>query len=170
MITQDYLKSIINYNPETGVFTWKKRMSQNVKAGDVAGTNCDGYVKIRINSKGYRAHRLAFLYMTGEMPEQVDHIKGIKSDNRWEKIREATHSVNMRNKCINKNNQSGVCGVRFEEDRNKWAANIGANGKQKKIGRYGDKFEAICARKSAENKHGYHENHGRPAAGEVSWG
>jgi hypothetical protein len=103
MITQKYLKEIVHYDPDTGIFTWTINRKK-VSAGAVAGHNCNGYVSLSINNKNYRAHRLAFLYMTGEWPEfVVDHVNRIRSDNRWCNLRDVTQQVNSTNK-INHNN------------------------------------------------------------------
>ena len=88
-LTQDYLKSILHYDPDTGVFTWLKKLSNNTKVMGVAGTIAqDGYVKIRINSQGYPAHRLAWFYFYGTFPqEQLDHINLNRSDNAIKNLR-----------------------------------------------------------------------------------
>ena len=99
-LTQEYLKSILEYNPETGLFIWLKQVSNRIKSGSTAGTiRSDGYVKIIINRKIYFAHRLAWLYMTGKWPEDlVDHKDNIKHNNIWENLREANHSQNNKNR------------------------------------------------------------------------
>ena len=167
MLTQEYLKSILSYNPETGIFTWNKDIGRKIKAGDVAGgVECEGYITIGINNKIYKAHRLAWLYMTGKWPpNQIDHKKHIRNDNRFSQLRLATNEENGKNRSLNKNNTSGVSGVSWNVRDGIWQIQIRINKKRKNIGSFFDKFEAICCRKSAENKHGYHENHGRPAVG-----
>lgn len=100
--------------------------------------------------------------MTGSWPkEQIDHINHVRSDNRWINLREATNQENCKNRSISIRNKSGVVGVRWTKGKTKWAAYIHVNSKDKYLGFFFDKFEAICARKSAENKHGFHANHGR---------
>ena len=159
MITQKELRETLHYNPETGVFTWRKSRA-GVGVGSCAGTkNANGYIIICCYGKLYRAHRLAWLYMTGEWPkDQVDHENHIRHDNRWENLREATRQENHKNRSMYKNNTSGVTGVYW--DKGKWKAYIRVDEKDKNLGRFTDKFEAICARKSGDNKYGYHENHG----------
>ena len=166
-ITQEYLKELLTYDKESGDFVWLVSYGPMVKKGDVAGTlflcpNGKKYLVIRINRYGYKAHRLACFYMNGEWPvNEVDHQDGNGLHNWWDNLRLATHSQNQRNRRLNANNKSGVCGVFFEESRNKWTASIRGNGRQIKLGRRIDRFEAICLRKSAENKFNYHKNHGQ---------
>lgn len=160
-LTQEYLKQRLHYDHDTGVFTWVTS-AVAAKAGDSAW-HCaaNGYVAIMINRKPYYAHRLAWLYMTGEWPtEQIDHINHVKSDNRFFNLREVTHSENQRNRTCQSNNTSGATGVSWEGSRNKWRARIRVNGKQVHVGRF-DCFEAACdARKDAEAEYGFHPNHG----------
>ena len=148
MITQDELKEVLEYNPDTGIFTWKKVNSNRIKVGDVAGYkhNKDGYISIGVNKKRYLAHRLAYLYMTGNFPENdTDHINHIKDDNRWTNLRPATHSQNMRNKSMKKSNKSGYKGVTYY--RKKWFAQIRHNGKTLYLGYYNTPIEASLAYK-----------------------
>jgi hypothetical protein len=99
-LTQDQLKSVIDYDPVTGVFTWKVDVATTVPAGSEAGyVDAWGYRQIRIGNVLYQSHRLAFLYMMGRFPEMdVDHINRNSSDNRWENLRECTRTVNLLNR------------------------------------------------------------------------
>ena len=99
-ITQEYLKSILSYDPETGLFTWLVQKGARALVGSIAGTiRNNGYLKINIDKQLYYAHRLAHLYMTGEWPKNhIDHINGIKNDNHWCNLREATYSQNNKNR------------------------------------------------------------------------
>lgn len=112
MLTQQKLKSILSYDPLTGYFTRIASKLTN-KIGTKAGTiTSTSYISINVNGRSYQAHRLAFLYMTGEWPkEQVDHINGICDDNRWSNLRDCTRSENFRNTGARKNNKTGVKGV-----------------------------------------------------------
>ena len=166
MITQSRLKEVLAYDFESGVFTWK--VSRNgIRDNKVAGAkNKHGYIYIQIDTKLHLAHRLAFVYMTGDFPEnQTDHINGVRNDNRWRNLRPVTRSENLRNQAKAKNNRSGITGVSWEKRAGKWRAKIMANGKQKHIGYFDNLFEAVAARKSAELEHDFHPNHGRIAIG-----
>lgn len=126
-ITQEELKAQFNYDQETGLFTRIKVMSRfntKSKVGDVANyVHNDGYITIVINRIGYRAHRLAWLYIHGEFPkEQIDHINRITTDNRIVNLREATMVENQRNQGIQKNNTSGILGVYWHKRHKRWIA------------------------------------------------
>jgi len=161
MITQDQLKRTLHYSPETGLFIWLVSTNRKIRIGHIAGTLEHGYIGIRINKEKYLAHRLAFLYMEGRWPVQVDHKDHIRNNNKWANLREVISSENCKNLSFSKSNTSGVTGVYWTKGFNKWLAQITLNYKQIYLGRYEDKFEAICARKSAENTYNFHENHGK---------
>ena len=101
-VKQDYLKSILHYSPETGVFRHLTQKNGRVKAGQRAGSNnSDGYCQIKIDGKNYKAHKLAVLYMTGHYPEypreEVDHLDTVKDNNRWSNLQVGTKSDNKQN-------------------------------------------------------------------------
>ena len=165
MLTKKQLKQVLHYNPDTGIFTWLIKIS-GVKPGDIAGTKRkhDGktYILISINGKKYRAHRLAFLYMIGRFPiELVDHEDGDGINNKWNNIRETDPVNNNRNMRLRVDNTSGVPGVYWNKKDKRWQVSIKVGEDRGYIGQYADYFEAVCARKSAENFHGFHENHGQ---------
>ena len=162
-ISQETLKEFLHYDPLTGIFTWIKRNSNCIKIGDIAGCiDVYGYLLIGIKGKLYRAHRLAFLYMDGKFPtEQSDHINHVRSDNRWVNIRYVTQKENGKNQKKGKNNKSGVTGVHWDKSKNKWCAGIKIDHKYKHLGYHSNWFEAVCIRKSADHKYGFHENHGK---------
>ena len=165
MISYIDLHERFQYYPKTGEFFYRKRISSNKTIGDIAGyLNKNGYIEISINNRKHPAHRLAWLYMTGKWPEmQIDHINGVRNDNRWENLRLADNSINMRNKCLSKRNKSGVTGVRkyIRNGKEKVDAYIYLDGKQIFLYR-GDDFEkAVQIRKMAEFENGFHPNHGR---------
>ena len=143
MITQSRLKELLHYNPETGIFTRIASCRRPDLIGKKAGSiKARGYVSIMIDGHHYLAHRLAFLYMTGLMPESSDHINRVRDDNRWVNIRVATPSQNMMNRSIFKNNKSGFRGVSWKNREQKWVANIRVDGKQKQLGTFICKHEA----------------------------
>lgn len=147
ILTQNELKSILHYNPETGLFTWLISNSKRVKVGDVAGSLSNGYVLICFNKKNYLGHRLAWLYMMGAWPkDQIDHVNGIKNDNHWCNVREATVEENQQNrKNAKKNSASSLLGVSWHKKANKWQVYISANKKSKYLGLFENKQEAYEA-------------------------
>lgn len=100
MITQEYLKERLTYNPQTGVFIWNSsNIKGHVKKGKIAGSkDSRGYIKIQIDRKDYTAHRLAWLYEYGEWPKYtIDHINRIKYDNSINNLRDVTQAENNKN-------------------------------------------------------------------------
>ncbi|MDB4352399.1 HNH endonuclease [Porticoccaceae bacterium] len=160
-LTQARLKEILHYAPDTGIWTWLVPHG-SVKVGDVAGCKEPyGYRLIWVGGKKYRAHRLAFLYMTGRIPRQVDHINQNREDDRWSNLRAATPQENQRNVGIQSNNTSGCVGVTLSQNEKKWRAYIKVDGEQIYLGTFTEMSEAVGARKAAEAEYGFHENHGR---------
>jgi HNH endonuclease/AP2 domain len=143
MITQQELKKHVSYNSETGIFTWKIHTWKN-KIGRVAGSlNGHGYVLICIKQKSYSAHRLAFLYMTGQDPKNnVDHINLIKNDNRWINIRNATYAENRLNTGMRSTNTSGYRGAYKNNITGNYQARAYMNGKSMSLGTYKTAKEA----------------------------
>lgn len=162
MITKEYLKSILHYDPDTGLFKWLVSNTNRVKIGQVAGSpDSNGYILIGIDGITHKAHRLVWLYMTGEMPEKtIDHINRIESDNRFSNLRQDNQRGNNVNKNLYETNKSGVPGVRWHSKNNSWEVYAKYYGKKHHLGHFKDFFQAVCARKSAEIKYNYHENHG----------
>lgn len=147
MITQEYLKSILEYNIDTGDFTWKVKKSFRTIIGSIAGTlHHSGYRNILINRKSYISHRLAFLYVYGNFPIlEIDHINGIKDDNRLENLRECTRQQNSFNKAKPIRNSSGYKGVSWHKSANKYIAQYTLHGKSNYIGLYNTAEEASKA-------------------------
>lgn len=100
-ITRERVLELLDYDPETGDFTWKIWPGGRIRKGAIAGSiNSNGYRQIRVHPGRHMAHRLAWLVMTGKWPvEEIDHINGVRADNRWANLREATRSQNCAN-CI----------------------------------------------------------------------
>lgn len=120
-------KEHLSYAPETGDFTWKvSRLGSRIKAGDVAGTNDSlGYRLVGIGGKQILGHRLAWAMTHGVAPSgEIDHINGDPGDNRLCNLREVTHQQNIINRKLNSNNTSGVKGVSWHKQLNKWCARI----------------------------------------------
>lgn len=149
-LTQERLKQLLHYDPETGVFRrfgWRKGDPES----SVAGTLVKGYIRISVDGRKYQAARLAHLYMTGEMPsEWVDHRDLNGTNNAWSNLRPATAAENGRNREASKNNKLGLKGV-FRK-RNKFSASIMKDGKKHRLGCYATAEEAHEAYRSAAKK------------------
>ena len=151
-LTAEYLRSVLHYVQETGIFTWKVSTSNRVKVGGIAGSlDGGGYLQIRLQRRPHLAHRLAWLYVYGSWPkDQIDHINRDRADNRIENLREATNKQNMQNRSKSSHNTSGHPGVSWYKRISKWVAKIMHNQKQIHLGCFNTIEEAIAARKAAE--------------------
>ena len=150
---------LIDYNPDTGVCKWKTRTNRRNKAGDEIGcSDKDGYLLFKLNKVTYRIHRVIWFMVHSEWPEQIDHINGDPSDNRLCNLRAVTMKENMLNRKLDKRSTTGVAGVIPSNGRYK--CYINKDGVEHFLGYFADLFEAACARKSAENRLGFHANHG----------
>lgn len=150
---------VLTYEPETGLFRWRihtRGRGRKISPGDVAGTlSGQGYVQIKTLGRLVRAHRLAYLFMTGEWPPkgmEPDHKNGRRNDNRWENLRLVTRSQNNLNAGLRKSNKSGVTGVSFQARRGVWDARIKVDGRLYLLGQHKTKEEAIIARRDAERR------------------
>lgn len=164
---QDVLLQLLNYNPETGELTWRERPGNPAfttrLAGKPAFTTLErGYKQGRIFMELHYAHRIIWRMMTGEIAHDVDHINGVRSDNRWSNLRSVTRTENLRNRKLGPANTSGAHGVQYTY-WGAWQAYIGHQSRSICLGSFKTKEEAIEARKRAERDLGYHENHGRIA-------
>ncbi len=174
-LTQEILKEFLDYDPETGALLWKTRDRKwfandnafhgwNTKcAGKEAftATRSEGYKVGRIFNRPLRAHRVLYCLHFGYFPDSIDHINGNPADNRISNLRDVTHAVNHRNRRLQSNSSSGVYGVRWSKEHERWRARINVDGKEVHIGYYPTKDGAVLARKQAEAKYGFHPNHGR---------
>jgi hypothetical protein len=161
-LTQEYLKSIIDYNPDTGDFLWLRNKGGVSFNSLATNKNKYGYIRISINYKRYLAHHLAWLYIYGYLPDktvQIDHINHNRSDNRINNLRLILPEDNQRNMKLSIKNTTGVCGVRKVGD--KWTATIRTGGRTIHLGTYSTLEDASDARKKADMIYGFHENHGK---------
>lgn len=148
-LTQARLKELLHYDPEHGLFIWRRSNSNRAPSGSPAGTpDGRGYLQIQVDRRLYKAHRLAFLYMTGAFPdEEVDHINRDGADNRWANLRSATRSQNESNKLITSRNTSGYRGVFWEGRCRKWQARGMKDKKEVYLGLFDDVEEAAAVAK-----------------------
>ena len=173
-LTAEFVRQILDYNPDTGVLRWKERPASMFKDGEhsashraalwnsrYVGTVAGklerwGYRDVCINHRHYKAHRLAWLIMTGEWPkDQIDHINLNKNDNRWPNLRAATHSENMANRRLHRNNMSGCKGVYWHKRQKKWLVEISKDKRKIYLGCFDMLEDAERVRKeAAEHFHG----------------
>lgn len=158
---------VFNYDPGTGALTNKStRNSRAVAGGPAGGINkVSGYVMLMFNCTKYYAHRIAWdIQNPNDILTdgwEIDHINGVKHDNRAINLRKVKRTENQKNHPIRRNNTSGVTGVTFEKRTNKWDARIVVDGVSVFLGAFTTLAEAASARKAAEAGYGFHENHGR---------
>lgn len=139
MLTQERLKELLHYNPDTGIFTWALPTNKKFKPGQIAGClNAGGYFCIGMDGKNYLSHRLAWLYVYGKWPNnEIDHKDGNTKNNIFKNLRDATKNINQQNqRKPRKDNTSGFLGVTWCKKHNAWIARIGINGTRKHIGVY----------------------------------
>lgn len=178
----EYLKDCLSYDCDTGIFVWNERPRSHFKyeklwldwnkrwSGKEAGwieksqsnTTKTSYRKISINGENYKAHRLAWVFITGDWPTgMMDHINGDGLDNSRLNLRDVSNQENTKNQSRRKDNKSGITGVGWQKAIGKWYANGRINDQLQHLGFYDNIFEAACARKSWEISNNFHKNHGR---------
>jgi hypothetical protein len=142
------LKSLVFYDPSTGNF-YSFGGSGRAPAGQVIGTHREEYVRIKLNGISYRAHRLAWLYMTGRWPkEHIDHINGKKHDNRWRNLRECSRDTNLLlHRKPRKDNKLGILGV--QQIKNRFRAMF----RRKHLGMFDTPEEASACYQKAKREH-----------------
>ena len=154
--THERVREALDYDPETGLFTWLVRTSIRIMAGDVAGCPTQsGYWRIGLDGHDYQAHVLAWFWVHGEWPtNDIDHIDGDGLNNRLDNLRDVPRNVNMHNVVAPyQNNTSGYRGASFHRQSGKWRASIGVNGKRVHLGLFDTPEEAHAAYMAAKAEH-----------------
>ena len=155
----DVLRESFSYDPETGYLTRLKTNSKRPLTGKRAGSlHSSGYREVNLNHKKYKEHRIIYsLYYGVELlpDEEIDHINGNPSDNRIINLRKVNRQGNCQNRCLPKNNTSGVRGVHYDERQKKWRVRITHNNKRILIGDYTNLEEARIAREQAERDYNF---------------
>ena len=144
-LTQERLKELLHYDPETGIFTRIKPQNNRYAVGCVAGSphKTLGYIQVWVDRKSYYGHRLAWLYMTGSWPDKlIDHRDCDPANNKWCNLRQANSGQNVSNSKLPKNNTSGYKGVTWSEHAKRWHAAITVNEKSIYLGYFLDPKEA----------------------------
>lgn len=151
-LTSEQVQELLDYDFTTGVFTWREKAG-NRKAGTSAGSlDAHGYTIITINGRAYKAHRLAWLYCHGGWPEHsIDHINGVKDDNRIANLRDVEHPLNLLNvRRAYRTNKSGFLGV--SRNGSGWRAEIRVAKKKRNLGTYDTPEQAHAAYLAAKNE------------------
>lgn len=148
------------YDPERVARWWNERF-----AGIEAFCTFDkkGYPYGFLFKSRWPKHRIVWAFHRGDIAGEIDHIDGNPSNGRIENLRDVSRATNMRNKRTYNRNSSGFRGVYWSKAMQKWRVAISLNGKERHQGYFGSFDDAVAARKAAEQKHGFHENHGRRA-------
>lgn len=169
--TADYVRECLDYDHETGKFIWRERPASHFhRYADFLAWNAkfsgrpamstsrpDGYLAGSIQGWPHPAHRIAWVHANGYWPHEIDHINGVRSDNRLSNLREVTRKENSENHALAVTNTSGATGVFFHKASGRWYSKIA----HKYLGMSATFEEALAMRKAAELEHGYHPNHGR---------
>jgi hypothetical protein len=149
-LSQARLKEVVNYDPLTGILTWLSTRGRCVYGSEAGTIRWNGYKRVQIDSRTYAVHRLIWLYVYGEWPEEdLDHIDADRSNNRVDNLRLASRSQNLMNRDKSPRNTSGYKGVSLDKKRNKWDARITAYGRQHCLGLFDNKldaYKAYCAK------------------------
>jgi hypothetical protein len=155
MVTEKRLKEVLEYNPQTGLFTWKTKKYNNANTSGAGCVKNGGYVSIMVDGKNYYAHRLAWVYVFGNSPiGQIDHINSIKNDNRIENLRDVSAVINMQNKvkALSSNKSTGLLGVTYVKKNGTYTAQIRVDGKKINLGFFKTATEGYEAYLSAKRK------------------
>ena len=163
MITQEKAKALFNYDELTGELSFVESKGKGKRKDKRVGCiSANGYLTVWAENKLHQAHRLIWMHFYGVEPiNGIDHINGDKLDNRIKNLRDVDQKENTKNRRKSKNNTSGFVGVFLDKDSGKWRARLSVDYKVIYLGSFTDKSDAITARKNANIKYGFHENHGK---------
>ena len=150
----DYLRQCFVYDPDTGVLTWLLRKAYRIQIGDVAGSPTDrGYLCVRLDGSNYKVHRIVWAMYAGlAAARPLDHVNGVKSDNRISNLREASSSENGRNTSAYRNNTSGYKGVSWHKRIGKWGSAIRLYGRVRHLGYFTEIEDAAAAYAAASKE------------------
>jgi len=161
-MTKTDAHKFFKYNQKTGKLFWRNKTGNRAVPGTEAGQiNNAGYKIIGFKGKRYKAHQIIFMWMLGYFPKEVDHEDHNRLNNKWNNLKDATRITNMKNISKRLDNKSGITGVSWDTEKQRWRAIINVNKKPKLLGRFTKKADAVLARQRAEIKYGYHPNHGK---------
>jgi hypothetical protein len=158
-MTQEYAHSLFEY--KDGSLYWKVKKAPHVKIGARVGSpEINGYETVYVDGRNWRIHRLVFLMQHGFLPKMIDHVNGIRNDNRIENLREANDQTNAYNAKIRINNISGLKGVSWNKNKQKWAVRVNYN--KKTYQKYVKDLELaeLVAIEMRSKLHGEYTNHG----------
>lgn len=152
VLTREELAALLDYDPESGVLRWKVGRRGTARAGDIAGTEFNGYRWISIKGTKYLAHRLAFLFMTGKWPAKfIDHVDGEGLNNAWSNLREASNAQNQQNRQrAKKNSSTGLLGVSRASGGRGFQSQIQVNGENRHLGYYDNELVAGAVYQAAK--------------------
>lgn len=174
-LTAEQARRLLRYEPETGKLYWLERPREMFQTSRAFGTwntryagqealsyvDGHGYRRGNLLGRTYQSYRVIWLIQTGEWPEgHIDHINGVRDDNRWENLRQVTNAENQRNAKRRIDNKSGVTGVFWSKRRGKWYAQVGTRSALKHLGSFSTIEEAEAARRIANIRYGYSDRHG----------
>jgi len=158
-MTQEYAHSLFEY--KDGCLYWRVQKAPHVKIGAKVGSPAHGYESVYVDGRNWRIHRLVFLMHFGYLPSTIDHINGIKDDNRIENLREATPSENGYNKILLTKSKSGIKNVQWISHMNKWQVRLKINKQNKVMGYFEDlELADLVATEARDKFHGKFANHG----------
>ncbi|WP_425350170.1 HNH endonuclease [Brucella oryzae] len=176
-MTQQRARELFDYEPGTGRLVWKHRPRAEFKndcrfkhwnrtyPGVEAGCVCKrtGYRVISLCPTTYRSHRIVWSWVYGDISttDQIDHINGVRDDNRLPNLRAVSFDENLRNTALRSTNKTGVHGLYYSVRQNRWTASISDKGKKTHLGTFRTFDEALAVRREFERRLGYHPNHGR---------